>query len=357
MKVHYINILLLALSLNILVINTHKKLSITPRHIQTTRLLCECELYVPNYDNDPEMKKVMQQFHDRTTQRFQEYDERLQERRQICKDKCDKEIQKIILKDKLEKELMDKFATLDTDIQSDAIPSCVCEKSLAEKAEKGCLRCGYGLGSVAPMIGLTGSVAVNVWKTAELAAAKAAAIAEGTAAGIKAGVNAGIQTVISGIYKKFGLTALGNRSLDSLLNANNYNNTMYLIKALQLEYTTKCVASGASEDSSTICIFSGLGDSRAANVIAQHAKTISLNAGQKAVEVTSNVTVSEIAALESTKVSAVETTCMGYYIAIISSIVAIVVIVLFMVIIYLILRHRRKRKMKKKFQYIKLLKE
>ncbi|EWC87688.1 hypothetical protein PFNF54_03536 [Plasmodium falciparum NF54] len=75
----------------------------------------------------------MQKFHDRTTQRFQEYDERLQEKRQICKDKCDKEIQKIILKDKLEKELMDKFSTLDTDIQSDAIPTCICEKSLADK--------------------------------------------------------------------------------------------------------------------------------------------------------------------------------------------------------------------------------
>ncbi|KOB89681.1 hypothetical protein PFDG_05234, partial [Plasmodium falciparum Dd2] len=56
--------------------------------------------------------------------------------KQKCKDECDKEIQKIIIKDKLQKELMHKFATLHTDIQSDAIPTCVCEKSLAVKGER-----------------------------------------------------------------------------------------------------------------------------------------------------------------------------------------------------------------------------
>lgn len=303
------------------------------------------------------MKEVMEKFNRLTSERFREYEERMEGKRKQCKEQYDKETQQIILKEKIQKELSQKLAALETNIDIYDIPTCVCEKSVTDKTEYFCLKCAYGLGSVATSISLLGGSGIYGWKIATLAAAKETAIAEGTAAGIKAGVNAGIQTVISGIYKEFGLTALGNRSLDSLLNANNYNNTMYLIKALQLEYTTKCVASGASEDSSTICIFSVLGDSKAANVIAQHAKTISLNAGQKAVEVTSNVTVSEIAALESTKVSAVETTCMGYYIAIISSIVAIVVIVLFMVIIYLILRHRRKRKMKKKFQYIKLLKE
>nr|SPJ13230.1 rifin PIR protein,putative [Plasmodium sp. DRC-Itaito] len=124
----------------------------TPRttNITTTRLLLECKLYLPNYDSDPQMKKVMQQF-----------DEAMVKNRQKCKDKCDKEIQKIILKDKMEKELIHKFATLQKDIQSDAIPTCICEKSLAYKVEKTCLICGYGLGSVTPSVGLFGTLAVN----------------------------------------------------------------------------------------------------------------------------------------------------------------------------------------------------
>ncbi|EUT67301.1 hypothetical protein PFAG_06114 [Plasmodium falciparum Santa Lucia] len=73
MKVHYINILLFAVPLNILA-NTLKKPSITPRHIQTTRLLCECELYAPsNYENDQEMKEVMESFNRQSSERFREY--------------------------------------------------------------------------------------------------------------------------------------------------------------------------------------------------------------------------------------------------------------------------------------------
>ncbi|SPJ10088.1 PIR protein, partial [Plasmodium sp. DRC-Itaito] len=137
MKVHYINILLFVHALNILhtyichhfyrQIPTKKYIHHTK--IPTTRLLCECELYAPaNYDNDPQMKEVMQQFEDRTSQRFHEYDDRMVEKRKECKDKCDKEIQKIILKDKLEKQMAEHFDTLQTDIQSDAIPTCICEK-------------------------------------------------------------------------------------------------------------------------------------------------------------------------------------------------------------------------------------
>ncbi|SPJ10086.1 rifin PIR protein,putative [Plasmodium sp. DRC-Itaito] len=103
MKVHYINILLFALALNILVY-THNKPSITAHHttkIPNTRLLCECELYAPvNYDNDPQMKRVMQQFEDRASERLRDYDERMKTTRQKCREQCDKESQKIILKKK-----------------------------------------------------------------------------------------------------------------------------------------------------------------------------------------------------------------------------------------------------------------
>ncbi|ETW39403.1 hypothetical protein PFNF135_06210 [Plasmodium falciparum NF135/5.C10] len=112
MKVHYFNIFLFSLTLKIILLSSevyNKRNHILTFHNQTTisRLLCECELYSPtNYDSDPEMKRVMQQFVDRTTQRFHEYDERMKTTRQKCKDKCDKEIQKIILKDKLEKQMI-----------------------------------------------------------------------------------------------------------------------------------------------------------------------------------------------------------------------------------------------------------
>ncbi|KYN92979.1 rifin, partial [Plasmodium reichenowi] len=79
--------------------HNNKNKPYSTQHTQTTRLLCECDLYMPNYDNDPQMKKVMQQFDDRASQRLREYDERLQEKRKKCKERCDKEIQKIILKD------------------------------------------------------------------------------------------------------------------------------------------------------------------------------------------------------------------------------------------------------------------
>ncbi|ETW56874.1 hypothetical protein PFUGPA_01075, partial [Plasmodium falciparum Palo Alto/Uganda] len=83
MKVHYINILLFALPLNILVGSPHKKPSITPNFPPNTRLLCDCELYSPaNYDDDPQMKKIMENFDRQTSQRFHEYDERMKTTRQ-----------------------------------------------------------------------------------------------------------------------------------------------------------------------------------------------------------------------------------------------------------------------------------
>ncbi|ETW20969.1 hypothetical protein PFFVO_00145, partial [Plasmodium falciparum Vietnam Oak-Knoll (FVO)] len=62
MKVHYINILLFALPLNILVSskkNTYIKYNtLNTKLIRAHRTLCECELYaLSNYDNDPEMKE------------------------------------------------------------------------------------------------------------------------------------------------------------------------------------------------------------------------------------------------------------------------------------------------------------
>ncbi|CAC9696397.1 rifin PIR protein,putative [Plasmodium sp. DRC-Itaito] len=338
MKVHYINILLFALPLNILVtlynLNTHKKTSIT-HHPPTTRLLCECELYAPaNYDNDPQMKEVMQQFDDRTTQRFQEYDERMKTTRQKCKERCDKESQKIILKDKLEKQMTQQFATLDTDIQSDAIPTCICEKSMADKVEKGCLRCGGVLGGgVAPGWGLISGLGYEAW----LNVATASAIDFATQEGIKAGV----QAVIAQIKDKSFFTMLSGVKWPNFITESYYSTVEGLIKAVTNavdSYEKTCAPAGKIE--------------QARKVLSNAQKTFVpyVEAGKKAAA-------DEIATVKAAKLGEVATESTQLYTAITYSVIAIIIIVLIMVIIYLILRYRRKKKMKKKLQYIKLLEE
>ncbi|SOV83956.1 rifin PIR protein, putative [Plasmodium reichenowi] len=95
---------------------------------------------------------------------------------------------------------MDKFSVLETDIQSDAIPTCVCEKSIADKVEKGCLRCAQNLGGiVAPSTGVLGEIAafaVKAWKDAAIISAKEAAIDKGLALGKIAGDIEGAAEVI-----------------------------------------------------------------------------------------------------------------------------------------------------------------
>ncbi|CZT99700.1 rifin [Plasmodium falciparum NF54] len=326
MKVHYINILLFALPRNILV-NTHKKLSITPPHIQTTRLLCECELFAPqNYDNDPEMKSVMQQFEDRTSQRFQEYDERLQEKRQICKDKCDKEIQKIILKDKLEKELTEKFATLQTDIHSDAIPTCICEKSIADKVEKTCLNCGKNLGGFVPGLGLIGGSALYV------AAVKSS---------VELGIKMGMQSVISDLKVLWDLTSLIKaKVIENFVTPTNYCNITSIIEFLQNINKSSCAAK--TKITPLFCStveYQGPEElaKRVAGIVEQAQFAGAQAANEKFLELTTSYAI------------------LSHPIVI--SLIVVVAIAVILLIIYLILRYRRKKKMKKKLQYMKLIKE
>ncbi|ETW17857.1 hypothetical protein PFFVO_03251 [Plasmodium falciparum Vietnam Oak-Knoll (FVO)] len=249
MKVHYMNALLFALPLNILNHNERNHNN-TTLHTAITRSLCECELYVPvNYDNDWEMKSVMDNFNKQTQQRFEEYDERMKTTRQKCKEQCDKEIQKIILKDKLEKELMDKFATLQTDIQSDAIPTCVCEKSLEDKMEKECLKCAQNLGGiVAPSTGVLAGIAegaLYVWKDAEIIAAKAAAVTEGAAKGLAEGAQVGINAVMDGLCRDFGLSTVRIKELGSVINGTNYSDVKMITEAVYAKFNVSCLP-GAS---------------------------------------------------------------------------------------------------------------
>ncbi|ETW43926.1 hypothetical protein PFNF135_01703 [Plasmodium falciparum NF135/5.C10] len=176
-------------------------------HTYTNRSLCECELYeLANYDNDPQMKEVMDNFNKQTQQRFDEYDERMKTTRQKCKDRCDKEIQKIILKDKLEKQMAQQLTTLDPNITTEDIPTCICEKSLADKTEKFCLNCGKTMGGVAPGWGLLSGLGYVGWTNYVTQTA----------------LQKGIETVILYLEDMPGITDLPGFKLANIVNQTNY---------------------------------------------------------------------------------------------------------------------------------------
>ncbi|SOV77356.1 rifin PIR protein, putative [Plasmodium reichenowi] len=337
MKVHYINILLFALPLNILVTsyhaNSHKKIpSITPK-IPTNRSLCECDLYMPNYDNDPQMKKVMEIFNRQTSQRFHEYDDRMQEKRKQCKDKCDKEIQKIILKDKLEKQMAQQLTTLDTNITTEDIPTCVCEKSLADKTEKFCLNCGKTMGGVAYGWGLISALGYEVW----LNVATAGAIELAT----KKGIEEGVKAVIAQIENNLA-PMLSGVKWSKYITGSNYSTARGIFEGFK-NAVNSCKSAGTlkGRNISMVDTFISSGET---------AFDPYVTAGkQAAAATTKSVQKAELGkvAAEGTQLSGT----IGY------SVLAIVIIILIMMIIYWILRHRRKKKMKKKLQYIKLLEE
>ncbi|SOV81624.1 rifin PIR protein, putative [Plasmodium reichenowi] len=331
MNVHYINILLFALPLNILV-NTDKKPSIA--HLTpTNRSLCECDLYMPNYDNDPQMKKVMDNFNKQTQQRLRDYDDRMKTTREKCKEKCDKEIQKIILKDKMEKQMEEQLTTLETKINTDDIPTCICEKSLADKTEKFCLNCGKNMGAIAPWWGLVCGAGYGGWS--HYVATTLVKIAKD--AGIEAGVKWGIQELkdFSGLSR-----IITSSEIKNLINPENYANGMTYVNFIQKIKTSMC--EGTKNSTKAFC---NAANYQRTEMFLQRASKIAEDAKYSA-ELSEAGVLSEGASTTSTLTSAIT-----------ASVIAIVVIILVMVIIYLILRYRRKKKMKKKLQYIKLLKE
>ncbi|CZT98252.1 rifin [Plasmodium falciparum NF54] len=369
MKVHYFNILLFALPLNILVSSPKKNPSITQKR-PTRRLLCECELYAPaNYDSVPQMKEVMDNFNRQTQQRFHEYDERMVEKRMQCKDKCDKEIQKIILKDKLEKQMKQELTTLETKITTDDIPTCICEKSLADKVEKGCLRCGgvFG-GGVAPGVGLLGGIGqlgLDVWKAAAIKAATEYALTEGAAKGLAAGNAHGMNIVIYHL-KELLIDKLVPNICKTVSSTGDYTRVINFSKLIIQKRGAMCGADGGtlSKDMCTqinINLGTVLRNGKA-NLPDKEAVPKVLNrlvsqADKAANEVAKDTSQSVAVKITEQQTAAINATYTSWQIAITASVIAIVVIVLIMVIIYLILRYRRKKKMKKKLQYIKLLEE
>ncbi|SOS80110.1 rifin [Plasmodium sp. gorilla clade G1] len=372
MKVHYINILLLALPLNILVSSPQNPCIILHTRINKPtkphRLLCECELYTAqNYDNDLEIKRVMENFDRQTSQRFEEYNERMIKNRKRCKDKCDKDIQKIILRDKIEKELTEKFATLDTRITTNDIPTCVCEKSLADKVENQCLKCTQDLGGiVAPSSGVLGGIAelgLSAWKSTALNVAIAAAKKAGEAKGLVASTQAGIDTVMSGL-QALGIDELGAKTLKSFFSTTLYTDVTNITQAVNKKFINTCLyVNNHADINKPLCTLVFEKNVIPGQPVSSH-DTIKVaiqnmvsNANTAATQAAKTTSERVTATITNQKTSEIATICNGCHTTIIASIVAILVIVLVMVIIYLILRYRRKNKMKKKLQYIKLLKE
>ncbi|SOV81625.1 rifin PIR protein, putative [Plasmodium reichenowi] len=338
MKMHYPKILLFALPLNILLIlyayNNKNKPYITTHHTGTTtsRVLNEGHIQSSNYNNDEDMKSVKEIFDRQTSQRFEEYEERMKEQRQKRKEERDKNIQKIIQKDKM-------------------------ERSLTEKVEIGCLRCGCGLGGVAASVGIFGTVAVKELAKAALVAAEkvgATEISAAKAMGDAEGVNA----LIKGL-QEMGVLTLDGKQLGSFINPENYTNATLIIKSVKVKYNgSNCLfpssGSGAGEPFCTWWKqnFLSQGNQVSTNTLVEaHVKKILEEATARAGEVTMIATEDAIKA----STEAVEFTYASCQSAIITSVVAIIIIALVMIIIYLVLRYRRKKKMNKKDQYTKLL--
>ncbi|KOB87120.1 hypothetical protein PFDG_03198 [Plasmodium falciparum Dd2] len=312
MKLNYYKILLFCLLLNILASSSYEnnknKSYIKTCHTTTTtsRLLSECDINASIYD-DPDMKSVKENFDRQASQRFEEYEERMITQRKKYKEQRDKDIQEIIIKDKI-------------------------DKSLEEKVEKGCLKCGCGLGGVAASVGIFGAIAVSEVKKAALLAAA------------QKGIAAGIEEAIRGIKTGFSLNELGGVALEKLFTAETFKKNMFFVEKIVEEYNTMC-ENGTVEES-VFSLFRGNFPNNEGMIIksiSTSANDIALKAG-KAAETVEKAEIVLINAESSYMYSAI-----GY------SVTAILIILLVMVIIYLILRYRRKKKMNKKLQYTKLL--
>ncbi|CDO64825.1 rifin [Plasmodium reichenowi] len=344
MKLHYSNILLFTLPLNILVTSYHahnkNKPYITSHHtpIYISRVLSECDTQSSIHDKDADMESVKENFDRQTSQRFEEYEERMKDKRQKRKEERDKNIQKIIDKDKM-------------------------DKSLAEKVEKGCLKCGCALGGVAASVGLFGGLGTYGWKSAAISTAIAEATAEGAAKGLAAGNAHGMKIVIAGIKSVFSIEELGGTSLESLFTAKTYTNVLKFTNVIHEQYRASCNA-GLSSPNAPICKIAktlkfiaepggSKVDEKAA--IGGKLKEILEKATSSADALAKNTAEEVTKAAIKTNTGVVEVASYNSYGAIGYSVLAILIIVLVMIIIYLILRYRRKKKMNKKDQYTKLL--
>ncbi|ETW43940.1 hypothetical protein PFNF135_01699 [Plasmodium falciparum NF135/5.C10] len=263
------------------------------------------------------MKDVIKEFNDRTAQRFEEYNERMQVKKNQCKEQCDKEIQQIILKDKIEKELTERFSALETKIDTNDILTCICEKSVADKVEKTCLKCGRILGTAVPELSLIGGIAVY-------------------AAAQSATMKAFISETIDGLNGIGGMSKLFGAKIEEFFTLATYDQPMTLVTTILSEKEKLCLC--VANKNQLLC--RGIESSFAQTLPARIEGAV--NQGVYTANHTWATATTPTTFLTNPFVA---------------SSIAIMIIVAIVLIIYFILRYRRKQKIKKKIQYIKLLKE
>ncbi|ETW45878.1 hypothetical protein PFMALIP_06060 [Plasmodium falciparum MaliPS096_E11] len=275
------------------------------------------------YDDDPEMKEIMHDFDRQTSQRFEEYNERMNKNRQKCKEQCDRDIKNIILKDKIEKELKQELTTLETNIGTNDIPTCVCDKSVADKVEKTCLKCGGVLGGgVLPGWSVLGSIGFYTFVNSSA---------------IKAATKGGIAKVLSELKEDYVLDLLFADKLASFVTTETYACPNALNQSIMVAKATICKATPQAPPCSTL-----LFDPSKIGPKVHSATTKGIEVAKDAAANTWNSALSSPAFFSD---------------PIVISAIVVICIALILLIIYLILRYHRKKKINKKLKYIKLLKE
>ncbi|SPJ08694.1 rifin PIR protein,putative [Plasmodium sp. DRC-Itaito] len=313
MKVHNTKILLFFFPLNILLTlyqeHNNNEAHTAPHYTPTTTLrgLSECDIQSSIYDKNEEMKSVKDNFDRQTSQRFEEYEERMKDKRQKHKEERDNNIQKIIEKDKM-------------------------EKSLTEKIENGFLRCGCGLGGgVLPVWGLVS----GLWYATLSKHVTKMAIQKGIEKGIKEGLDQIFQ-----IVREFRTKDIPTITAEQMLSSGNFTNGVTLYDMVQHINNS---------------LYDKLGERGCDNFwIFVHGMT-----DKKSITEFNNIYGTHVAAVEKAfeegKAAEFVTHTSLLSNTIIASVVTILIIVLVMIIIYLVLRYRRKKKMNKKAQYTKLI--
>ncbi|ETW33342.1 hypothetical protein PFTANZ_05940 [Plasmodium falciparum Tanzania (2000708)] len=233
------------------------------------------------------------------------------------------------------------------------------EKSLEEKIEKGCLKCGCGLGGVAAGIGIIGGIAISELKKAAMATAIASAKEAGAAEGAAKGAVAGASKFVDLIKSTFSIKQLDHQTLETLFTAKTYTNISDLPYSIYMQYEGSCIPTYTLPSSDkAICsaipklgLVQGYGQTNAQStqaIIESNVKKLLAEATAAAEAKKTEMTSTMTATFTTEKTDAVHAIYMGYHTAIIASVVVILVIVLVMLIIYLILRYRRKKKINKK---------
>ncbi|ETW41642.1 hypothetical protein PFNF135_03797 [Plasmodium falciparum NF135/5.C10] len=190
---------------------------------------------------------------------------------------------------------------------------------MADKVEKGCLRCGGILGAAVPELGLIGGTVVYD-------------------AAVNAATKAGMKAALDGLIGVPGLELLLQEKFTELVTTTNFQCPNALMGLVQNVKNTYCV-----DDALTTKLFCFFNPNPDRNAI-WYATTV-----REAAEEGTRAYATKFIAEASPN-----TFLTNPYVA---ASIAIMIIVAIILVIYLILRCRRKHKMKKKLQYIKLLKE